>query len=445
MQFSIDKQTLEDLNILGRYKPDSVFNIYNKTMTRGGSLMLEQLFREPFTNGEDITERSSILRFFQERGYQLPFKTAGFEQMEQYAENADSSSLISSIVNNIKRKALGMMAGNTELQQLLHGQQETVELIIKLRKFAQQLVKEAASHIFKQESIELLSLLEAKELESLPEYNSSKENFRKFLKYDYILRVKAASTLKAIINKIYTLDVYTTIAKVSNEKGFSYASICPVEEYTTEIEGLYHPCIPGAVPNDLYFGKEHNVLFLTGANMAGKSTLMKSFGIAIYLAHMGFPGAFKSMKISPSEGLFTSINVPDNLNMGYSHFYAEVMRVKMIAQEVAKDKRLIIMFDELFKGTNVKDAYDATVEITSSFAKKNKCSFIVSTHIMEAGVTLSKKHKNITFKLLPSNLKNNIPKYTYTLEDGISDDRHGMTIINNEKILEIIKNKVKTP
>jgi DNA mismatch repair ATPase MutS len=440
MQFSIDKQTLEDLNILGRYKPDSVFNIYNKTTTRGGSLLLEQLFREPFTDGADITERSSIFQFFRDKGYILPFSANSFEQMEQYVESADSSSLIGSLTHNLKRKFLGMLAGSAELQQLLVGQKETIELITLLKEFTRALTDDSATHSFKQESREILSLLEKKELASLSKYKTTKESFTKFLKYDYTLRVKAASILKSIISKIYTLDVYTTVARVSTERNYSFASISPVEEYTTSIEGLYHPCIPGAIPNDLHFSKEQNVLFLTGANMAGKSTLMKSFGIAVYLSHMGFPGAFSSMKISPAEGLFTSINVPDNLNLGYSHFYAEVMRVKMIAQEVAKDKRLIIMFDELFKGTNVKDAYDATVEITSSFAKRSKCSFIVSTHIMEAGETLKKNHKNITFKLLPSNLRNNIPRYTYILEDGISDDRHGMTIIKNEKILEIIQN-----
>jgi len=60
------------------------------------------------------------------------------------------------------------------------------------------------------------------------------------------------------------------------------------------------------------------MLFLTGANMAGKSTLMKAFGIAVYLAHMGFPVAAAGMNFSVMDGLFSSIDVPDDLNMGYS-------------------------------------------------------------------------------------------------------------------------------
>ena len=90
--------------------------------------------------------------------------------------------------------------------------------------------------------------------------------------------------------------------------------------------------------------------------MAGKSAFMKSFGVAVYMAHMGFPVAAEMMEFTVQDGLYTSINVSDNLNMGYSHFYAEVLRVKFVASEVAAGKNMVIILDELFKGTNVKDA-----------------------------------------------------------------------------------------
>jgi len=72
--------------------------------------------------------------------------------------------------------------------------------------------------------------------------------------------------------------------------------------------------------------------------MAGKSTFMKSFGIAVYLSHMGFPIAAKNMTISLQDGIYTSINVPDDLNAGYSHFYAEVLRVKNSPKKLPEAK-----------------------------------------------------------------------------------------------------------
>jgi Mismatch repair ATPase (MutS family) len=183
-------------------------------------------------------------------------------------------------------------------------------------------------------------------------------------------------------------------------------------------------------------------LFLTGANMAGKSTFIKSFGIAIYLAHMGFPVPAEEMSFTVKDGLYTSINVPDNLNLGYSHFYAEVLRVKYVAEEVASKKNLVIIFDELFKGTNVKDAYEATVGVVKAFAQHKNCSYIISTHIIEAGEKLMQECKNFKYVFFPTIMHGNIPRYTYQLTEGITADRHGMMIINNEHIIDIIKNNV---
>lgn len=166
---------------------------------------------------------------------------------------------------------------------------------------------------------------------------------------------------------------------------------------------------------------------------------MKSFGIAVYMAHMGFPVAAKSMEFSVQDGMYTSINVPDNISLGYSHFYAEVLRVKKVAEEVSKSKRLVVIFDELFKGTNVKDAYDATLAVTKALSKRRLCSFMISTHIIEVGQELSKACDNVTFAYLPTIMNGHIPVYTYKLESGITSDKHGMLIINNERIVEIIR------
>ena len=168
---------------------------------------------------------------------------------------------------------------------------------------------------------------------------------------------------------------------------------------------------------------------------------MKSFGIAVYMAHMGFPVAARSMEFAIQDGLYTSINVPDNINMGYSHFYAEVLRVKKVAVEVSLSKRLVVIFDELFKGTNVKDAFDATLAVTTALSKRRACSFMISTHIIEVGQELGKACDNVTFAYLPTVMKDKVPAYTYKLEEGITSDKHGMIIINNERIVEIIRSR----
>ena len=85
--------------------------------------------------------------------------------------------------------------------------------------------------------------------------------------------------------------------------------------------------------------------------MAGKSTYMKAFGVAVYLAHCGFPVPASRMELSPFRGLFTTINLSDNLSLGYSHYYNEVARVKYVVEQVRDLEDVVVVFDELFRGT----------------------------------------------------------------------------------------------
>lgn len=176
--------------------------------------------------------------------------------------------------------------------------------------------------------------------------------------------------------------------------------------------------------------------------MAGKSTFLRSLSTAVYIAHMGFPVAARSMQFPVMDGIYTTINLPDNLGIGASHFYAEVLRVKKMAEELHSGKSLFVIFDELFRGTNVKDAHEATVAVTNGFSQKGNSLFVISSHIVEAGEQLMQNPK-IGFQYLPTRMNGHTPEYTYKLENGITEDRHGMIIINNEGILEILKNGMK--
>jgi DNA mismatch repair protein MutS len=262
--------------------------------------------------------------------------------------------------------------------------------------------------------------------------------------FDVMMRFRNRTLVEKLLRYIFNLDVYFSIAKVANERKFVFPKALPANHQNLlTLEGVYHPLLKNAVPNTIHITADNNVVFLTGANMAGKSTFMKSLSIAMFLAHAGFPVAAKRMEFAVLDGVYTTINLPDNLGMGASHFYAEVLRVKKMAQELSAKKNLFVVFDELFRGTNVKDAYEATIAITAAFAKKGRSIFVISTHIIEAGEVLKERCHNINFIYLPTRMNGKQPEYTYTLEQGITGDRHGMVIINNEKILEILRNGKK--
>lgn len=434
MNFIVDKQTLEDLNMLGKYRSNSIFNIFNKTNTRGAERLLERLFAQPLSDCDEINKRSEIFRCFTENQKAFPFKKRDFEKVEQYMSISGYSKIVANGANIIQKKSMQIIASDKDYETILEGIKVTVDFLNTLKSFNQELtaapIKERAD-----ECNELF-----RKLGSIPK-TIDNLNIIDAIKYDHWLRGKHKETLDILIDYVYYLDMCITVAAVAKERGFCFAKAYPSSEKDNfvRIKQVWHPQLKKAVANDISLNNEKNIMFLTGANMAGKSTFMKSFAIAIYVAHMGFPVAAKEMSFTVHDGLFTSINVADNLNKGYSHYYAEVLRVKEIAQEVSNGKHLVVIFDELFKGTNVKDAFEATVVVSEAFAENRNCSYIISTHIIEAGEELRNRCENMFFVYLPTVMRGKIPEYTYKLESGITGDRHGMMIINNERIVEIIR------
>jgi DNA mismatch repair ATPase MutS len=176
--------------------------------------------------------------------------------------------------------------------------------------------------------------------------------------------------------------------------------------------------------------------------MSGKSTFLKTMGLLTYLAHLGLPVPAREFKTTVFNGVFSTINLTDDLNLGYSHFYSEVNRVKEIANLLSSDKNLVIIFDELFRGTNVKDAYDASLKVISSLNKVFSSLFFISTHILEVAENIDHTEA-ITFKCFESDLVDDIPVYDYKLKVGISRERVGMRILEKENVIKILDELVK--
>jgi DNA mismatch repair ATPase MutS len=151
------------------------------------------------------------------------------------------------------------------------------------------------------------------------------------------------------------------------------------------------------------------------------------------------------MKSTIFNGLITSINISDSLDKGFSHFAAEVDRIKTIANSLVEHNKLLILIDELFNGTNILDSLDATKQFCLLAAEIKKSKFLVSSHFQEVGKELSNA-ANISFNYFQVSYLNNEPVLRYKLKDGISSERLGLKIIDQENIfktlLEVIKNNL---
>lgn len=442
MIFNTDKQTLTDLNILGKPGADSIYTVFNHTSTRGGAAVLENMFRYPLAEKAAINSRSGKIRFFQSINAGFPFPSGLFDIIEAYLAMQDDRTRLLPEGNTLARKFNNLIAADNNYKTISDGIRSVIEMLHMLQGFVIYIEGITGDHPYQHEIAEMKKLLQDPALALvLKEQAGSKLPYAKVVEYDQLLRFRFRNELSKTLSLIYHLDVYMTVARVAAQRKFIFPVASDAGSHHILLEGVYHPQVEKAVPNTIHITPENNVVFLTGANMAGKSTFMKSLGIAMFLAHMGFPVAAEKMEFAVRDGIYTTINLPDDLSSGSSHFYTEVLRIKKIARELAKAKNLFLIFDELFRGTNVKDAYEGTIAVTAAFAERENCVFVISTHITEAGEVLKERCNNIHFIFLPTKMENNKPVYTYRLAAGITADRHGMLIINNEGILDIISKK----
>jgi DNA mismatch repair ATPase MutS len=443
MAFLTDKQTLDDLAIFGKPGTDSVFTLFNRTSTVGGAAVLEEMFTFPLSDERSIQDRLTILKGFTNLKIPFPFSADLFGFVEHYLENTDERTKLTHEHNTLGKRLSHLIDSDADYKVLQKGTSGLKEILIDLWNFLNSVSIEDGNSYSAEQGHLLLLLKEEPFLNLLRQKKTHTLSHAQVAEYDTLFRFRKRLVIKQMLQFIYKLDVYLAIAKTAAEKQFCFPIIDAGTRDRLKMDEVYHPLLKKPVANTIEISRDQNFIFLTGANMAGKSTLMKTLGISIFLAHAGLPVPARSMEFTVMDGLYTTINLSDNLGTGTSHFYAEVMRIKKVARELAIAKKLFVIFDELFRGTNVKDAYEATIAVISAFSQKRSSMFVVSTHIIEAGEVLKAKCNNLQFLYMPTRMHATTPFYPYVLEPGITNDRHGMIIIKNEGILEILTAKEK--
>jgi len=439
MSFNIDSQTLNDLNIFpDRKNEKSIFDLFKQTKTVGGQNALINLMKNPLDNFEQLTQRVEAIRYLQNANFSFHFSDRLLDFIEHYL-NLNVPALEKGWFHALSDWITYAFQPNNEYFVITRGIKYLKTFIRQLDDYADNIEKSEYPAHFKKLITKIRTLDYNdffKMFKNIPEKKMGGLNY--INDFDNFIRNTAKNDLLGIIKEIYELDALSAIAEVAQKNNFCLPVYSQNATSLLNIEDLFHPFVNEPVTNSFSFDNQTNMCFLTGANMAGKSTFLKSVGLCCYLAHLGFPVPASKIETSVFSGLITTINLSDDVTKGYSHFYSEVKRVKNTALSIKEKKKILVIFDELFRGTNVKDAYDASLMITSAFAKIKQCAFFISTHIVEIAEEL-KNEGNIVFKYFESEVVNETPVYSYKLANGVSSERHGLRIVKNEKIVEILE------
>jgi DNA mismatch repair ATPase MutS len=435
MRFGLDDNTLKDLDIFSVKKSSvSLYSIFSRTRTLGGRNKLIDMMEKPSADIEFLIERRDSIKWFYEQNISLDVTSNQLDLIEHYL-NYNKRCLRDNFADAVFDRLYSKIQTSVSYYTIEVG----IKNILKLLKFAEILSKkirdEDSSRYLKMRCNAVDKLLDIPLIKVvLAEKTLSCFNTNKL---DRLLRKQELTTVKEFINFIYESDVFESAAEVVKSKKWSFPEYNNAHAPEVNISGLFHPAINNAVENDLNINGKSTV-FLTGPNTAGKSSLLKATGLAIYLAHIGFPINASKMNTSVFNGLITTINLPDDIHNAQSHYYSEVRRLKETALAILDKGRLFIIFDELFRGANPMDAYEASLHIINSLNKINNCVFIISTHIVELATEL-KALKNVAFKYLESSFHEGNPVFTFKLKEGVSYERLGMFILKNEGVIDALQ------
>ena len=213
-----------------------------------------------------------------------------------------------------------------------------------------------------------------------------------------------------------------------NEPTATDAELVDADEVVYEARGLYHPFLgQKAVRNDFTIADQHYYI-ITGANMAGKSTFLRSIGINYVLATCGMPVFADSLRVSLFS-LFSSMRTTDDLAHGISYFNAELLRLQQLIETCRQNRHTLIILDEILKGTNSLDKLNGSRLFLQSVTSL-PITGIISTHDLE----LSKMEKeypvrfhNYCFEI---QLSDEIT-YTYRLSEGVARNQNATYLLKN--------------
>ena len=265
------------------------------------------------------------------------------------------------------------------------------------------------------------------------------ENPQTVLTYCHFFLYHYKNNTLQLLEYYYELDAYYSMAMASKNYHFVFPRWLENDTPIFEVTSAIHPLVTNAVDNKLSLSHQSNLLFLTGANMAGKSTFIKTIGIVLYLAHIGIGVPAKKLELTLFDGLITNLTIADNIMKGESYFFNEVQRIKNTIEKIIDGKNYFVLIDELFKGTNIQDAMKCSTAVIEGLQNLRNSLFIISTHLYEISDGL-KGFSNIQFSYFETAVQEKELIFHYQLKEGVSQDRLGYLILEREGVVNLLKN-----
>ena len=238
-----------------------------------------------------------------------------------------------------------------------------------------------------------------------------------------------AGNLPRWIETIGEIDAYCSLATFAyNHPGYIYPEISS-QSFHLQAKALGHPLMGRnkCVRNGIDIDKRPFFIIITGANMAGKSTYLRTVGVNYLLACIGAPVWADRMEIYPAR-LVTSLRTSDSLTDNESYFFAELKRLKLIIDKLEAREELFIILDEILKGTNSMDKQKGSFALIKQFMNMN-ANGIIATHDLLLGTLIDSFPQNIRNYCFEADITNNELTFSYQMRDGVAQNMNACLLM----------------
>ncbi|HMK02813.1 MAG TPA: hypothetical protein VK489_01425 [Ferruginibacter sp.] len=433
-----DKTTLADLTMFNNGEDLSVFNKLDLCSTTHGSEQLRINFSTALKTREEIIAVQQTLQLIIKQQQQWPVQITNGTVMvvEKFFESQISA--IPAHPSSIEAYSYKLLHG-PDFSLVSYSVKHCFDFIKGFQRLLRLFSKEDQPAPLKKILTEVERIISKQQFHVVEKHdNAAALNITELLQFAHFVRYGYKHNMLELVIIYAQLDAWHGMAKAVQQYGLVFPEFVKSEAPVIETRGLYHLLVNDPVAYNVRLDQRTNFLFLTGANMAGKSTFIKSVGTSVFLAHVGMGVPAQQMRLTVFDGMLSNINVVDNITKGESYFYNEVQRIKATINKINNGRKWLILIDELFKGTNVQDAMKCSSTVVEGLLKIRDSLFILSTHLYEIGEDL-KKHSNINFKYFETTVTGDQLQFSYQLKDGISNDRLGYLILKREGVVDMLE------
>ncbi|MCX6299304.1 MAG: hypothetical protein NTY72_09470 [Bacteroidetes bacterium] len=248
-------------------------------------------------------------------------------------------------------------------------------------------------------------------------------------------KIKYQHDLQKWMDTVAAIERYNSLAVYAYQNSDNIYPNVLDKELVIQATGLVHPLIQkqNRVSNNISIGQPEKLLLITGSNMSGKTTFLRTLGVNLVMAQNGLPVCATAFSFLPMN-IFTSIRISDSLQENTSYFMAELKKLQALKKGVKESSASLVLIDEILRGTNSDDKYYGSEQFVKELIQFN-CISLFATHDLKLSELETEYPNQIANYCFESSIVNEQLLFDYTIRKGVAQNKNASFLMKQMGII----------